>query len=220
MGPAHDHRIGPGVGVTKALFVNFSVAEIFDIHNWQVSSQLSCNNTCQIWTWYSTDKRFDDFENWENNGTDEMVLVTPTPELPYPYVSNTVFPCHEPSYRYRTMPLTFDALSAVPSFLSLPVISSTDRRTVECSPVTHTHTQDTHVHLIVCEWSYAYIWKPHVTSQVQHVTIKAHRMFILFKTASQQHSVLDSVLWYVARRLLLGLQRVKWLSQNCKWCNN
>ena len=31
MVPAHDHRIGPGVGVTKALFVNLFVTEIFDL---------------------------------------------------------------------------------------------------------------------------------------------------------------------------------------------
>ena len=52
-----------GVGVTKAPFVNFSVSKMLlskylldylhHIHIWQVSPQLSCGNTCQIWTWYT-----------------------------------------------------------------------------------------------------------------------------------------------------------------------
>ena len=53
----------PGVGVSKAPFVNFSVSKILDpakylldslhhIHIWQVSPQLSCGDTYQIWTWY------------------------------------------------------------------------------------------------------------------------------------------------------------------------
>ena len=50
---------GPGVGVTKAPFVKFSVRKISisqkymldssnHIHIWQVSPQLSCGDTCQI----------------------------------------------------------------------------------------------------------------------------------------------------------------------------
>ena len=52
------------VGITKAPFVNFSVSKIFDLAKvparffeshlfWQVSPQLSCGDTCQIWIWYS-----------------------------------------------------------------------------------------------------------------------------------------------------------------------
>ena len=65
----HHVRQWPGVGVTKALFVklrslispqaNFSILPkylldyLHHIHIWQVSPQLSCGNTCQIWTWYT-----------------------------------------------------------------------------------------------------------------------------------------------------------------------
>ena len=78
----------PGVGVTKAPFLNFSVSKIFDpvkymldylhhIHIWLVSPQLSCGNTCQIWTWYTIANMY--FGDPENNGTEEIGLVTPTP---------------------------------------------------------------------------------------------------------------------------------------------
>ena len=56
-----DYPTWPEMGVTKAPFVNFSISKLFDpvkvdlhhIYIWQVSPQLSCGNTCQIWTWYT-----------------------------------------------------------------------------------------------------------------------------------------------------------------------
>ena len=42
-------------------------------HILQVSVQLSCINTCQIWTWYSVPLF------WENKWTEKIVLVTPMP---------------------------------------------------------------------------------------------------------------------------------------------
>ena len=71
----------PEVGVTKAPLINFPVVEIFflakytlsyslnHIYIWQVSLQLSCSDTCQIWMWYSVDKPcFDNSEKKEYNG--------------------------------------------------------------------------------------------------------------------------------------------------------
>ena len=47
-------------------------------HIWQVSPQLSCGDTCQIWTWYFiVNVCFDSAGG--NNGTEEIGLVTPTP---------------------------------------------------------------------------------------------------------------------------------------------
>ena len=42
-----------------------------------MSPQLSCGDTCQIWTWYSqANLSFDDAENEEINGSEEIGLVT------------------------------------------------------------------------------------------------------------------------------------------------
>ena len=50
------------------------------VHICQVSPQMSCGDTCQIWTWYHTGNHcFDHSEKWENNGTEKIGLVTPTP---------------------------------------------------------------------------------------------------------------------------------------------
>ena len=50
------------------------------IHIWQVSPQLRCGNTCQIWTCYSiTNMYYGDVEKLGKNGTEEIGFVTPTP---------------------------------------------------------------------------------------------------------------------------------------------
>ena len=81
----------PGVGVTKSPLVNFSVSELLilqkypldsldHIHIWHVSPQLSRGDTCQIWTWYSIHNVcLTMLKTSENNGTEEIGLVTPTP---------------------------------------------------------------------------------------------------------------------------------------------
>ena len=50
-------------------------------HIWQVSPQLSCGDTCQIWVWYFIDNVC--FESAENLGkkkqTEEIGLANPTP---------------------------------------------------------------------------------------------------------------------------------------------
>ena len=52
------------------------------VHICQVSPQLSCGDTCQIWTWYRIGNCcFITLKNFENNGTAEIGLVTPTPDL-------------------------------------------------------------------------------------------------------------------------------------------
>ena len=48
------------------------------IHIWLLSPKHSCH-ACQTWTWYSIGYLYyDDAENWENNGTEEIGLVTST----------------------------------------------------------------------------------------------------------------------------------------------
>ena len=48
----------------------------------QLSPELNCSDTFQIWTWYSIAKVcFDNGENYEINVTEQIGLVTPTPEL-------------------------------------------------------------------------------------------------------------------------------------------
>ena len=100
--PWYKSTASPGVGVTKAPFVNFSVTANFDlsnssldtlnhVHIWQVSLQLSYGDTCQIWTECSiVSVCFDSAEIWGNNGTEVIGLVTPTPDLPcgFPSVFN------------------------------------------------------------------------------------------------------------------------------------
>ena len=49
------------------------------IHIWQVSLQLSCSDTCQIWMWYSIgNKCFEEILKNLKNGMEEIGLVTPT----------------------------------------------------------------------------------------------------------------------------------------------
>ena len=79
----------PGWRITKALFVNFSLGNIFNmkncllnranhVHIWQVSPQHSCGHTCHIQKWYWTgNPDFDESGNVEGNGAEEIGLVTP-----------------------------------------------------------------------------------------------------------------------------------------------
>ena len=79
-----------GVGVTKAPVVNIFVRDIcdfaelqfetsdhFHIPISQVHPQLTCGDTCQIWTWYLGNQRSS--KHWENNKTEEIGSVTSTP---------------------------------------------------------------------------------------------------------------------------------------------
>ena len=57
----------------------FLLCSLCHFYIWQVSPQLGCNYTCQIWAWYSVGNRcFDNDENRTNNGREEIVLVVPT----------------------------------------------------------------------------------------------------------------------------------------------
>ena len=55
-----------------SLWVFFSILQKFlldsfnHINIWQLSLQLSCGNTCQIWKWYSIGKQY--FDNDEKSG--------------------------------------------------------------------------------------------------------------------------------------------------------
>ena len=54
-------------------FVKYLLHPLNHIHIWQVSLQLSCSDTCQIWMWYWIGKQYlIILKNWE------IVLVTPT----------------------------------------------------------------------------------------------------------------------------------------------
>ena len=62
------------------------------VHICQVSPQLSWGDTCQIWTWYHTGNHcFDHSEKWENNGTEKIGLVTPTPVARIPLYTSPMF---------------------------------------------------------------------------------------------------------------------------------
>ena len=76
------------VGVTHNLFINLSVRDVseFDeyllylwnhIPIWQVSPQLSCGDTCQIWMWYSKPVFWWFWKFGENNDIEEICEATP-----------------------------------------------------------------------------------------------------------------------------------------------
>ena len=77
-------------------------------HIWQVSPQLSCGDTCQIWMWCSIcNQCFDNNENQENNRTEEIGLVTP-PLILIISPSNNISPTrlHVPSILTKGWKLT------------------------------------------------------------------------------------------------------------------
>ena len=78
----------PGVGVTKPissvpLFSEFSsnvktnVSYRYHVYIWQVSPQLSCVDTCQLWMWFEEAKMY--FCHIENFAYGEINERTPTP---------------------------------------------------------------------------------------------------------------------------------------------
>ena len=54
----------------------------YHIYIWQISPQLSCGDTCQIWMWFKESNSYfckvENFAYWEIN---ERALVTTTPDL-------------------------------------------------------------------------------------------------------------------------------------------
>ena len=81
-----------GVGVTQLisvlLFSQFSgsskhwVPIDYHIHTWQVSPQLSCGDTCQIWMWFKKNIRYCyKIENFLNREIDEGGFSNPRPML-------------------------------------------------------------------------------------------------------------------------------------------
>ena len=43
-----------------------------------------CHDTCEMWTWYTIgDQAYYNNKNWENNGMEEVTLVSPTVDLLY-----------------------------------------------------------------------------------------------------------------------------------------
>ena len=78
-----------GVGVTKPiafvpLFSNFSsspkytLANEYHVHIWQVSPQLSCGDTCQIWMWCKESNRYG-IENFAYGELNERSFGNPHP---------------------------------------------------------------------------------------------------------------------------------------------
>ena len=58
-----------------------SLAIEYHVYIWQVSPQLSCGDTCQIWMWFRESNRyFCKIENFAYGEISERSLVTPTPE--------------------------------------------------------------------------------------------------------------------------------------------
>ena len=81
-----------GGGITKASFISLLkkfltlpkiLVKLFEsLHIWQVSSKLSCGDTCQIWMWcWLGPQCFDNSENLWKYWMKEIGLVTPTPGL-------------------------------------------------------------------------------------------------------------------------------------------
>ena len=88
----HDHaqrnRPKPGVGVTEKTFSVALFSEFFIIikthvwywisrYIWQVSPQLSCGDTCQIWMWFRECNKIEKSTHREIN---ERGFSTPTPD--------------------------------------------------------------------------------------------------------------------------------------------
>ena len=86
--------IAGALGLLKFRSLIFPLREIFiyqntcssldalnQVHICQVSPQLSCGDTCQIWACYLI-VVLTVLEIWENNGTEETGWVTPTPGPP------------------------------------------------------------------------------------------------------------------------------------------
>ena len=79
------HQKQFALGLLKSSFVNFSI-RIFPIciYIWQVSPQLSCGDTCQIWMWYSiSNHRFNNSEKLEQ--LECLRSEIPQPPHDYPY---------------------------------------------------------------------------------------------------------------------------------------
>ena len=88
----------PGVGVTKPissfpLFSDFFSAlskhtlDIeYHVNIWQVSPQLSCSDTCQIWMWFKESKRYFWKKILLKEKLTNRALVTPTPGQCYDQV--------------------------------------------------------------------------------------------------------------------------------------
>ena len=84
-----------GVGVTKPifsvpLFSTFpllskqTLAIEYRVHIWQVSPQLSCGDTCQIWMWFGESNRyFCKIENFAYGEISERSFSNPQPRCSY-----------------------------------------------------------------------------------------------------------------------------------------
>ena len=98
-------------GVSEAPFVNFTTSKIFDhakeplrffyhMYIWQVPPQLSCGDTCQTCALTM-------LKNSENNGMEEIGLVTSTPGLAVRVVWHTnIWQCTHRMYCCKHMNLS------------------------------------------------------------------------------------------------------------------
>ena len=60
----------------------YMLAIEYHVHIWQVSPQLSCGDSCQIWMWCKESNRYlDRVENFSYGKLTNGALVTPTPRL-------------------------------------------------------------------------------------------------------------------------------------------
>ena len=98
------------VGVTKALFINFSIQDIFPYTNIRYIHWITfaCNRWCcsmvattpvkYIWDTQNVPNCFDQSENVENNRTEEIGLVTPITGLarwiPWRQMNLATIKCH------------------------------------------------------------------------------------------------------------------------------
>ena len=72
-----------------SIYQNSRLDALNHVHIWQMSPQLSCNDTCLLWMWYHTvNMCFGSAKILGNNGMEEIGSVTPTPVLEtFPYLT-------------------------------------------------------------------------------------------------------------------------------------
>ena len=93
------YAVGCVRGGTEANFADFSVKSnsafckkyllglLYHIHIWQVSPQLSCDDTCQIWVWYVTGHPcFVNYELWKKNSEQQKLVPVPPTQDPVQHI--------------------------------------------------------------------------------------------------------------------------------------
>ena len=135
-----------GVVVTKAPFANFVIEyfpkylldSLFNVHLWQVSRQLSWDNTCQIWTWYSVANIcLTMLKIWENNGKETIgsqVTWLNSNRVMHSFVWFTSYPFYRAcvaevsdDFHYQTSTfkwIPYDCITCIKNYITLYLVST------------------------------------------------------------------------------------------------